>query len=164
MGLDGRGGFNPTQPRGECIIYRIVWPAIRQHRSITNVSHLLHFCYTDVNRTIKADQEKIRQVIQNLIDNAVKFTDKGYVKVTINQEPESVLITVSDTGRGMSKEMQKQAFERFTRDESVKKEIQGTGLGLYIAREIVSAHHGEIWAESGGEGQGSRFFVRLRKD
>ncbi len=118
---------------------------------------------------IKADPEKIRQVIQNIIDNAIKYTDRGYVKVTVdqrpttsNQKPETVLITVEDTGRGMSKEMQSQAFERFTRDESVKKEIQGTGLGLYIAREIVTAHHGEIWAESEGEGQGSRFFVRLR--
>jgi len=63
----------------------------------------------------------------------------------------------------MSKEMQKQAFERFTRDERVKKEIQGTGLGLYIAKEIVTAHHGEIWAESDGEGRGSKFFVRLKK-
>jgi len=125
---------------------------------------------------IKIDIQKIRQVIQNLIDNAIKYTDKGQIKVTVTDEGElihsnilqnvgmnSVVIAIEDTGRGMSKEMQKQAFERFTRDERVKKEIQGTGLGLYIAREIVNAHHGEIWAESNGERQGSIFFVRLRK-
>jgi signal transduction histidine kinase len=54
-------------------------------------------------------------------------------------------------------------FGRFVRDEQTAKEIQGSGLGLYIAKEIVTAHKGEIWVESDGEGKGSKFFVRLGK-
>ncbi len=112
---------------------------------------------------IKGDAEKIRQVIQNLIDNSIKYTDQGYVKVSVKDEGDKVSIMVSDSGHGLSKELQAKLFQQFVRDEKTKREIQGTGLGLYIAKQIVTAHKGEIWAESDGEGQGSRFYVRLSK-
>lgn len=63
----------------------------------------------------------------------------------------------------VSKELKAKLFQRFARDEQTKREIEGTGLGLYLAKEIVSAHKGEIWAESEGERKGSKFFVRLGK-
>ena len=122
---------------------------------------------------INLDVQKFSQVIQNLIDNAIKYTEKGWVKVSITNSKEQeaksegqmtkdyVLITVADSGRGISKELASKLFEQFSRDASVKKEIQGTGLGLYIAKQIVLAHHGEIWAESEGEGKGSKFMVKL---
>lgn len=115
--------------------------------------------------TIKADAEKLRQVIQNLIDNAIKYTDSGWVKVAFKDEYEknAVLISVMDSGRGMSAELLQKLFGRFVRDEQTKREIRGTGLGLYIAKEIVKAHNGEIWAESEGVGKGSKFFVRITK-
>ncbi|MEK7568027.1 MAG: ATP-binding protein [Patescibacteria group bacterium] len=120
---------------------------------------------------IKTDKQKMRQVIQNLIDNAVKYTPKGFVKVVLDygdDKKESVLIIVGDSGIGVSKELLPHLFEEFRRDPKAGKRIQGTGLGLYIAKQIVSAHHGEIWAESEGEDRGSRFCVRLgtlkRKD
>jgi signal transduction histidine kinase len=117
---------------------------------------------------IKADKERLRQVIQNLIENAIKYTDQGFVKIdlrltTDDQQRESVLIIVSDSGRGISKELLPNLFQRFSRDSYRAREINGTGLGLFIAKEIIKVHKGEIWAESEGEGRGSRFFVKLPK-
>ena len=118
---------------------------------------------------VKADEQRMRQVIQNLIENAIKYTEKGFVKVqlaindqrlTTNDKQQSVLFSVSDSGIGIKKEVITELFDQFKRAKEAKL-IQGTGLGLYIAREIVKAHNGEIWAESEGEGKGSRFLVRV---
>jgi histidine kinase len=110
---------------------------------------------------IKVDKMRFSQVIQNLIDNAIKYTNQGWVKVSLQKENNSVLITVADSGIGMSKELQQKLFGEFVRDPSIKKEIRGTGLGLYIAKYIVETHQGKIWAESEGEGKGSKFYVRI---
>jgi signal transduction histidine kinase len=110
---------------------------------------------------VKVDKMKFSQVIQNLIDNAIKYTNQGWVKVNLQKEDNSVLITVADSGIGMSKELQQKLFGEFVRDPSIKREIRGTGLGLYIAKYIVEAHQGKIWAESEGENKGSKFYVKL---
>lgn len=122
----------------------------------------LTFAYSSNLKEIKvnADEQKLRQVIQNLVENAVKYTDKGFVKVELKARADSVLITVSDSGRGISKELLPNLFQQFSRDSSVKK-IQGTGLGLYIAKKIIESHSGNIWAESEGEGKGAVFYVSL---
>ena len=109
----------------------------------------------------KIDKTRFAQVIQNLIDNAIKYTKQGFVKLDVWQEDKNLLICVSDSGLGMSKELQDKLFGEFVRDPSIKKEIRGTGLGLYIAKNIIEAHNGEIWAESEGEGKGSKFYVKL---
>jgi len=111
---------------------------------------------------VTADEEKLRQVIQNLIDNAIKYTEKGWVEASVQKEKESVIFSVSDSGMGISQELLPHLFEQWTRDSKATKGIQGTGLGLYIAKEIVSAHGGEIWAESLGSAAGSTFYVRLK--
>lgn len=113
--------------------------------------------------TAKVDKKAIHQVIQNLVDNAVKYTSKGWVKVSVGHEANGIVVKVADSGRGMSKKILKIAFEKFTRDEGVYQAIRGTGLGLFIARNIVSDHKGKIWAESEGEGKGSTFFISLKK-
>lgn len=114
---------------------------------------------------VNADIYKLSQVFQNLIDNSIKYTDSGWVKVKIeNANPgadASVLIIVSDSGRGMNRDLSGRLFEKFQRGVK-EKEILGTGLGLYICKEIVQAHQGAVWAESEGEGKGSKFFVRLK--
>jgi signal transduction histidine kinase len=79
----------------------------------------------------------------------------------LEKEDNSILITVADSGIGMSKELQQKLFGEFVRDPSIKREIRGTGLGLYIAKYIVEAHQGKIWAESEGENKGSKFYVKL---
>ena len=81
------------------------------------------------------DKEKFKQVIQNLVDNAIKYTPTGFVKVTLKKEGAMALIMVSDSGLGIPATLIPYLFEEFIRDERVKKEIRGTGLGLYIARQ-----------------------------
>ena len=108
------------------------------------------------------DVLRFNQIIQNLIDNAIKYTDKGWVKVAVNiSDKKEILISVSDSGRGISAEFKNQIFNQFSRDSATAKLSQGTGLGLFIAKQIVSAHHGEIWVESEGEGKGSQFFIKI---
>ena len=114
---------------------------------------------------VRADEQRLRQVIMNLIENAIKYTEKGFVKVECQMSDvkgqKSVLFSVSDSGIGIKPEVLPELFDQFKRAKEARL-IQGTGLGLYIAREIVKAHGGEIWAESDGEGKGSGFYVRLK--
>jgi len=109
---------------------------------------------------INGDAQNIRQVFQNLIENAVKYTDSGFVKVKTESYAGNFTFSVSDSGHGISKELLSHLFEEFRR-ESATKQIEGSGLGLFIAREIVMAHHGEIWVESDGPGKGSKFLVKI---
>ena len=112
---------------------------------------------------VNADGEKLKQVIQNLVDNAIKYTPEGWVKVEILEQDGQVMLKVSDSGLGMPKDLLPYLFEEFVRDERITKEIRGTGLGLYIARKIIEAHNGKISADSAGENQGSTFTISLPK-
>ncbi|HUC01792.1 MAG TPA: ATP-binding protein [Candidatus Paceibacterota bacterium] len=107
--------------------------------------------------TVSIDKEKFKQVVQNLIDNAIKYTPAGFVKVELKAEQGKASIVVSDSGYGIPAALIPFLFEEFIRDERIKKEVRGTGLGLYIARKIVEAHGGTLVAESPGEGKGSTF-------
>jgi signal transduction histidine kinase len=106
---------------------------------------------------VNIDKEKFKQVIQNLIDNAIKYTPAGFVKVTLSVDQGKARIAVSDSGYGIPASLIPFLFEEFIRDERIKKEVRGTGLGLYIARKIAEAHGGTLTAESAGEGKGSTF-------
>ena len=112
------------------------------------------------NAFISADPQKLRQVFQNLIENAIKYTDTGWIKVTVEIKEGYVFIYVSDSGHGISRELLPHLFEEFSRDRSEIK-VGGFGLGLYIARQIIAAHKGDIWVESEGEGKGSTFGVKF---
>jgi signal transduction histidine kinase len=121
---------------------------------------------TDSEETymIKADLGKIKQVLANLIDNAVKYTPAGSITVSLTRikERSLVRIAVKDTGVGIPQHALPKLFERFVRAENANTvNISGTGLGLYVAKQMVEAHKGKIWAESGGEGKGSVFYVEL---
>jgi signal transduction histidine kinase len=127
--------------------------------------------------TIRADERKLKQILYNLLSNAVKFTpDGGEIRVTVDSIPEAgsrspdlehkknpsgesaIMFSVSDTGIGISKKDLERIFEPFEQvDSSASRKYAGTGLGLSLTRSLVELHGGRIWAESEGEGKGSRF-------
>ncbi|HEY4509711.1 MAG TPA: ATP-binding protein [Candidatus Paceibacterota bacterium] len=108
------------------------------------------------------DKEKIRNVVLNLIDNAIRYTKKGSITTTIAKENNIIRLAVQDTGEGMTKEEIAKLFESFSRGQAGEKlSTEGAGLGLYIARQFVEMHKGKIWATSEGKGKGSTFHVEL---
>lgn len=110
---------------------------------------------------IKADREKIKEVLINLIDNGIKFTKQGSVVVTAGGDDQLVKVCVADTGPGISKPDQARLFQKFYRvDNSFTREVGGTGLGLYLSRQMVELFGGRIWVES-EEGKGSTFCFTL---
>lgn len=110
---------------------------------------------------VMGDEGRLKQVFDNLLDNAIKYTPLGgMVTVSIRQDGKWVAVAVADTGRGIPKEDLPRIFERFYRADKSRGETVGAGLGLAIAKEIVSAHGGRITVES-EEGQGSVFTVFL---
>src|SRR6516225_101248 len=112
---------------------------------------------------VPGDPNRLQQVSWNLLSNAIKFTPKGgKVRVILARINSHAELIVSDTGQGISAEFLPHVFERFTqRDSSSTRTHQGLGLGLAICRHLVELHGGSIHAESGGEGQGATFTVKL---
>ena len=108
------------------------------------------------------DSEKIKWVLNNLVSNAIRYTENGMVKVNTSYDENKIYVSVIDTGRGIPKEFIKKVFERFVRVEGFEIPEESTGLGLAIAKEIVEIHHGEIWCES-KVGVGSKFTFTIPK-
>jgi PAS domain S-box-containing protein len=110
---------------------------------------------------IIGDKYRLIQVFKNLLENALKFTDNGSIAIEAEKQKDNILITIKDTGTGISKDELKKIFNKFyqayTGDD---RKNEGTGLGLYICKEIVQKHNGEIWAES-EIGKSSQFYVKL---
>jgi len=113
---------------------------------------------------IRADSEQIRQVIMNLIDNAIKYTEHGKIVARIDNLKNSLLVSIADSGRGIKQGDLKYIFNKYTRSKyESSKYIGGEGLGLYIVKKIIEAHNGSIWAESKGKNKGSVFYFKLPK-
>ncbi len=113
----------------------------------------------------KGDEQRIAQVLLNLLANAIKFTDAGEVRVEVAKDSEKTfLVSVTDTGPGLSKADQKIIFDEFQQaDDSNTREKAGSGLGLSIAKKIVEMHGGRIWVESDiGKGSTFRFTLPIR--
>jgi signal transduction histidine kinase len=102
---------------------------------------------------IEADKVRLTQVITNLIDNAFKFTEEGSIKITLEKKDEkTAVITIKDTGNGIDPHMLTNLFSKFTTIS-----VRGTGLGLFISKNIVEAHGGKIWAQNNPDGKGALF-------
>lgn len=123
-----------------------------------NVNYQLHTELPD-NFTIDADPIRLRQLISNLLNNAAKFTTKGYILVTTAPASEKgmVEISVADTGQGIPVNMAEKIFERFFKLDEFK---QGTGIGLSICRKIANAFGGDIWLDTSYQ-KGARFVIHL---
>src|SRR5215831_18987778 len=122
------------------------------------------------NILVQADRDRIMQVISNLLNNALKFTSEGLVSVAVagktepgkrqqqeKKEEEEVVVSIEDNGSGIDPEIFPRLFTKFS-----SKSFSGTGLGLYISRNIIEAHGGKIWAQNNGQGKcGATFYFSL---
>ena len=116
----------------------------------------------DEVHNVKADESKVREVIGNVLDNAIKFTKHGGVLVTVAENKENVTVKVADTGSGITAEMMPLLFKKFSKEDG-QKNIMGSGLGLFLSNSFIEAMKGRIWAESEGEGRGAQFYIELPK-
>jgi signal transduction histidine kinase len=105
---------------------------------------------------VDADKDRILQVLSNLLSNALKFTKEGSIAVTTEKVENEVIVKVEDSGSGIDREIFPNLFERF-----VSKSEKGTGLGLFISKNITLAHGGRIWAENNPDGIGAMFAFSL---
>ncbi len=111
------------------------------------------------------DQERIKQVLMNLVDNAIKFSpDSSTINIKARKEKENVLFEVQDFGRGIPKNKQKKIFERFYQvDSGIDRKFGGIGLGLTISKKIIDIYDGQIWVDSTlGKGSSFRFSLPLQ--
>ena len=107
---------------------------------------------------VKADKNRVNQVLSNLLCNAIKFTQDGNISVMINKNSKEIIVGVRDEGQGIDREMLPKLFDKFITDSN---SASGTGLGLYICKNIIESHGGKIWAENNGNGKGATFTFSL---
>lgn len=119
------------------------------------------------NFYVVADEGKIRQIMSNLIDNSIKYTQQGSVRLILSKEPTKgdhgmIHLQIKDTGIGLSQDDIHHLFGKFTRGaEGSKVNTTGSGLGLYVAKQMMEKHQGNIWVDSEGKGKGSVFSIEL---
>ena len=122
------------------------------------------YLHLDVDKavsTIQADRTRLRQIMWNIVGNAIKFTEKGGVTITLQPKSSYLLCSVRDTGIGIKEEHIDVVFEQFRQiDGGLNRAAGGTGLGMPITKKLVELHGGDIWIES-VYGQGSTFFFTL---
>jgi signal transduction histidine kinase len=158
----GRMNLNPESFR----IYEILDEVTSITSTLASEKNLALFIdeTSEQDVEIYADRTRLRQVMINLVNNAIKFTEAGKVSLKVSSLPGArVLIAVQDTGIGIAPDKLDAIFQEFTQvDASSTRKAGGTGLGLPISRRLVEMHGGRLWAESTGvPGEGSTFFVEL---
>lgn len=143
-------------------ISEVVSPCVESLRTLIEAKKLhLKFNAHAQDFDVFCDSKRTNQVVANLLGNAIKFTPEGgTIEVQYQERGDEVLVSVSDTGLGISRENLSRVFDRYWQAENTKN--HGNGLGLAIAKGIIDAHGGRIWAES-EPGRGSRFFFTLPK-
>lgn len=116
----------------------------------------------DMPMLLSADFDKLKDVLVNLIDNAIKYTEAGRVWIVTKRIGSKIRVEVHDTGVGIDSEYADHLFEKFSRAKGIAQiDSTGSGLGLFIVKKIIEGHNGKIWAESRGKGKGSVFIFEL---
>ena len=116
----------------------------------------------ELKTEIACDSKKLKIAIINLIENAIKYSSpKGHIDITVEESNKLLLIKIKDDGIGIPEKQKNYVFTKFFRGKNVMKvETEGSGLGLYLAKDIINKHDGNIWFES-KEDMGTTFFVTL---
>lgn len=141
----------------------IIKESAQVFNSQAEIKHLVLNVITPEAMPVKCDKVRIGQVLNNLISNALKYTDSGKVDVTCSADSKNnrVVVSVKDSGIGVSREDLAQLFSKFKQLKSSDNARKGTGLGLVVSKGIVEAHGGQIWAQSAGENMGTTFSFSL---
>jgi PAS domain S-box-containing protein len=127
-------------------------------------NHRLSVAIAEDLPAIDADEMRIRQIIRNLLDNAVKYSRANTeIRISVEKKDDSILVGVKDQGRGISPQDQARLFQSFERLQEASSSKPGLGLGLLVCRRLVEAHNGRIWMES-EPGKGSTFYFSLPVD
>ncbi len=144
-------------------IHSVVDPVVDQLMVIAKQRNIdLQKIYDANNTNIYADKERLQSVLQNFLENALKYTPKGgEVIVTIKSNDTDIEVSVKDNGIGIPENELDKLFTKFYRGENAIKTVtEGSGLGLFIAKKIIKRHGGKIWAKS-NEGKGSTFYFSI---
>ncbi|TXT58326.1 MAG: putative Histidine kinase [Promethearchaeota archaeon] len=141
----------------------IVKNCVEELKYLIDKKHIKITIYSRDNITIFADKLRIEQVIINLLSNALKNTPQhGVISINLNKNEKSVQFCIKDNGIGLEKEEMEDLFTKFGKIERTNYEetidMEGSGLGLFISKEIIENHKGKIWAESEGRNKGASFF------
>jgi signal transduction histidine kinase len=146
-----------------CDPLRLVEDVVHAQEAHLDAAHRLVVEVADELPAVAGDADKVGRVLINLVDNAVKYSpDGGRVTVKVAPAGSHVRFSVTDEGLGIPFAEQRRVFEKFYRlDPNMNRGVGGTGLGLYICRELVRRMEGRIWVESAGLGRGSTFNVEL---
>jgi PAS domain S-box-containing protein len=142
----------------------VVDRTIEAHQeSLEAAGVMLRVIRPDAPALVDADPVRLAQILGNLINNAVKYTDRGgHVEIAVERAADEAVVSVADTGVGVPKDMLPLVFDLFMQADHAQGAARGgLGIGLFLVRRLVELHGGEVEAASGGEGRGSRFTVRL---
>jgi signal transduction histidine kinase len=123
---------------------------------IVSASRKLEFIGLEEDLLVKADKDRIHQVISNLLSNAIKFTDEGKVSISATKFDDRIVVGVKDTGSGIDSKILPKLFTKFATNS-----VTGTGLGLFISKNIIEAHGGHMWGENNTNGRGAAFSFSL---
>jgi len=138
------------------ILSQLVTEYSRQIENDMAKNRKVKITYEPLHVKILADKYRITQVISNIINNAIKFTDEGIIAIIANVESAILKIRITDTGKGIDKEISSRLFDKF-----VSRSEQGTGLGLFISKNIIESHGGKITGFNNENGSGATFIFTL---
>jgi two-component system, OmpR family, sensor histidine kinase VicK len=138
------------------VLSALVQDARNVIRNTAKEDVITQYVPSDNNIVLKADKDRLSEVVWNLLDNATKFTEKGAISVASRKENSHITISVKDSGSGIDSDVLPKLFTKF-----VTKSEKGTGLGLYIAKSIIEAHGGKMWAKNNNDGKGATFTFTL---
>jgi signal transduction histidine kinase len=135
----------------------------------TTPEHVIRVVAPDPPPPLLADRARVRQVLANLLENAVKYSAGGEIEIRISRGRRNgrdcAIVAIRDEGAGIDPENLNRIFDLFQQGSGapVRGHV-GLGLGLYVARQVARAHRGDVWADSRGKGQGSTFYLALPLD
>ncbi len=158
-----RGGFQVE--KRETDICSFLKPILEPYNHLLGNQFSFQGCFEEGPIIIQADPDRLQQVMENIISNAIKHTpkDKREIVVTMDSFPNNIQIRVTDNGAGIASEHLEIIFEQFITIPT-DYTAMGTGIGLYLAREIIEAHNGTIIAQSPGKNRGSTFLIELPRE